>query len=56
VSLVESRRSGAGASEPRVVEIEDDWSFELNDVPPGDYVVQASSENRFGRPREIGAE
>jgi hypothetical protein len=56
VQLAVSRQSGGVAVEPLVTTAESDGRFQLRDVPPGDYVVQAISEGRFGQPGEFGVE
>ena len=56
VSLAHSARLGRVVGEPRAAPIEPDGSFALNNVPPGDYVVQALGEPGPGVAREFGAE
>jgi hypothetical protein len=56
VSLGVSHRSGSVAPEPRFALIGDKGEFELADVPPGDYVLQALGDPGPGTPREFGAE
>ena len=56
VQLAVSRRSGAVAVEPLTTTTESDGRFQLRDVPPGDYVVQAVSDGKFGQPGEFGVE
>ena len=56
VSLGVSRQSGSVAPRPRFVQIGDKGEFELADVPPGDYVLQALGDPGPGMPREFGAE
>jgi hypothetical protein len=51
-----SQRSGAIAPDPRSERIEPDGSFELTDVAPGDYVLQASGEAGMGTPPEFASE
>jgi hypothetical protein len=51
-----SQRSGAIATEPRVVRTGAGGSFELADVAPGDYVIQAIADAGFGGPPEFGFE
>jgi hypothetical protein len=55
VRLLVSRRSRATALEPRSVPIGAGGTFELIDVPPGEYVLQAFGDARFGNPSEFGA-
>jgi uncharacterized protein (DUF2141 family) len=55
VRLVVTRRSGAFGREPRWAPIKPGGAFDLPDVPPGDYVVQASGDGRFGAAPEFGA-
>jgi hypothetical protein len=54
VQLGVSGQSGSIAVEPLVTAAESDGTFEFRDIPPGDYVVQAISEGRFGRAGEFG--
>ena len=56
VALATSARSRGIASEPRFARIERDGSFELDDVPSGDYVLQALGERGPGVPPEFGSE
>lgn len=56
VSLAVSTRSGSVVPEPRFARVEPDGSFELADVPPGDYVLQALGERAPGVPPEFGSE
>jgi hypothetical protein len=56
VSLAISARSGGVAPEPRFARIAGDGSFELADVPPGDYVLQALGERGPGVAPEFGSE
>jgi hypothetical protein len=56
VALAVSTRSGVVAPEPRFARIERDGSFELTDVPPGDYVLQALGERAPGVAPEFGSE
>jgi hypothetical protein len=56
VALAVSARSGVVAPEPRFARIERDGSFELTDVPPGDYVLQALGERAPGVAPEFGSE
>jgi hypothetical protein len=56
VALATSARSRGVAGETRFARIERDGSFELADVPSGDYVLQALGERGPGVPPEFGAE
>jgi hypothetical protein len=56
VSLNVSQRSGAIAVEPRVARTGPGGSFELIDIAPGDYVIQATADAGFGGPAEFGSE
>jgi hypothetical protein len=56
VVLTVSARSGSVAPEPRSIRIGDDGSFELPDVPPGDYVLQALGDRGPGVAPEFGSE
>src|SRR5688572_2673093 len=56
VTLAVSARSGSVAPEPRFARIEPDGSFELADVPSGDYVLQALGDRSPGVAPEFGAE
>jgi len=56
VVLAVSARSGSVAPEPRFVRIGSDGSFELPDVSPGDYVLQALGDRGPGVPPEFGSE
>jgi hypothetical protein len=56
VSLVTSHRSGIVAADLRTVRIDDRGSFELTNVPPGDYVLRAFADPGPGTPREFGSE
>jgi len=56
VRLAVSQRSGAIATEPHAAPIGPGGAFELVDVSPGDYVVQAFGEPAPGRAAEFGAE
>lgn len=56
VALATSARSRGVAAEPRFARIERDGSFELADVPSGDYVLQALGERGPGVPPEFGSE
>ena len=56
VALATSARSRGIAGEPRFARIERDGSFELDDVPSGDYVLQALGERGPGVPPEFGSE
>jgi hypothetical protein len=54
--LAVSARSGSVAPEPRFVRIGSDGSFELPDVSPGDYVLQALGDRGPGVAPEFGSE
>ena len=56
VSLGFSHRSSSVVVEPRIARVAADGSFELTDVPPGDYVLQALGGPGPGTPLEFGAE
>jgi len=56
VVLTVSARSGSVAPEPRFVRIGSDGSFELPDVSPGDYVLQALGDRGPGVAPEFGSE
>jgi hypothetical protein len=56
VALATSARSRGVVGEPRFARIERDGSFELADVPSGDYVLQALGERGPGVPPEFGTE
>ena len=56
VSLGLSFRSGGVMPEPRFARIDADGSFELADVAPGDYILQALGDRGPGVPPEFGAE
>lgn len=56
VALATSARSRSVAAEPRFARIERNGSFELADVPSGDYVLQALGERGPGVPPEFGSE
>jgi carboxypeptidase family protein len=56
VMLAVSARSGSVAPEPRFVRIQADGSFELPDVSPGDYVLQALGDRGPGVAPEFGSE
>lgn len=56
VALGVSLRSGGVAAEPRFARIEADGSFELADVPAGEYILQAFGDRLPGVPPEFGAE
>jgi hypothetical protein len=56
VALATSARSRGVVAEPRFARIERDGSFELADVPSGDYVLQALGERGPGVPPEFGSE
>jgi hypothetical protein len=51
-----SQRSSAISTDPRVVRTGPKGSFELIDVAPGDYVLQAVADAGFGGPAEFGSE
>ena len=53
VSLGVSQRSGSVASEPRVALIGAEGAFELADIAPGDYVLQAQGDPGPGVPRRV---
>jgi hypothetical protein len=54
VTLMESSRSGRPIQVERTARVRDDGGFEFQNVPPGDYVVQATLRPTPGRPRELG--
>jgi hypothetical protein len=56
VALMVSARSGSVAAEPRVARIDREGFFSLTDVPPGDYVLQATGERGPGVAPEFGSE
>ncbi|HKE84995.1 MAG TPA: carboxypeptidase-like regulatory domain-containing protein [Vicinamibacterales bacterium] len=56
VQLTTSSRSGAIAVESFSTTAAADGSFELRDVPPGEYVLQASAEGKLGRAPQFGSE
>jgi len=56
VALATSARSRGVAAEPRFARVEPDGSFELADVPSGDYVLQALGERGPGVLPEFGSE
>lgn len=56
VWLAVSQRSGSVTTDPRIVPVDIDGSFEFADVAPGDYVVQALGDAAFGAPAEFGFE
>jgi hypothetical protein len=56
VLLNVSQRSSAISTEPRVVRTGPEGSFELIDVAPGDYVLQAAADAGLGGPAEFGSE
>jgi hypothetical protein len=56
VTLGVSQRSGSVIPEPRVAPIGAEGAFELADIPPGDYVLQALGDRAPGTPPEFGSE
>jgi Carboxypeptidase regulatory-like domain len=56
VTLRVAQRSGSVMPDPRLAPIESDGSFELADIPPGDYVLQAVGERALGNPAEFASE
>jgi protocatechuate 3,4-dioxygenase beta subunit len=54
VTLIESSRSGRPIQAERTARVRDDGGFEFLNVPPGDYVVQATLRPTPGRAREFG--
>jgi Carboxypeptidase regulatory-like domain len=56
VVLAVSARSGSVAPDPRFARIASDGSFELSDVSPGDYVLQALGDRAPGVAPEFGSE
>jgi hypothetical protein len=56
VALGVSQRAGSVAAEPRFAQIQHDGSFELADIPPGDYILQALGDRAPGVPPEFGSE
>jgi hypothetical protein len=56
VSLGVSQRSAPITTDPRVVRTGREGAFEFTDVPPGDYVIQATADAGFGAPAEFGSE
>jgi len=56
VMLRVSQRSWPITTDPRTVRTGPDGSFELVDVAPGDYVIQATADVGFGGPPEFGSE
>jgi hypothetical protein len=55
VTLLESSRSGRPIQAERTAHVRDDGAFEFSNVPPGDYVVQATLRPTPGRAREFAA-
>jgi hypothetical protein len=56
VQLAISRRASTITTEALVAPVNADGTFELGGVPPGDYVLQATGDARFGRPAQFGVE
>jgi hypothetical protein len=56
IQMATSSRSGAIATQSLSTTAEPDGSFELRDVPPGEYVLQATAEARLGKAAAFGAE
>jgi CBS domain-containing protein len=56
VVLAVSARAGSVVPDPRFTRIDSDGSFELADVPPGDYVLQALGDRGPGVAPEFGSE
>jgi hypothetical protein len=54
VTLIERSRAGRPIQAERMARVRDDGAFEFQNVPPGDYVVQATFRPTPGRPRELG--
>lgn len=56
VWLAVSQRASNVTTDPRIIRISGDGSFEFADVAPGEYVVQALRDAGFGGPAEFGFE